>query len=301
MINFKRYLDPFLGYQAPSTLHMQSEQAVLDMHASDVLDPEERLPQHFSLWIRLCPVLYEPPDLFLEQIDQGVSLGKTPLYGRGYVVYGAENLKRNSKVHAVDFQFQGSGFYAADAGYRWAFTQKDWFAQLVSKHYPTRLHRKSFAVSTASLVQRQGVNAAGQTCIQGFDPETYPRYPYGGYVPCGARLEDMQQVYGFVSQQTYGQTQRTALGLEKTGDYLDKGFVPPTEVVLPAKRYVFPGQHPPEQTESVADCILNGRLNLTLEHQEQRGMYASFFYDLYRPTEQLVHIYFQQQSGEQQS
>ncbi|MEI8321465.1 MAG: hypothetical protein WCG05_05660 [Alphaproteobacteria bacterium] len=280
------------GYEAPSTDGVYEDLAVLEMPMDEgTLESVDFLPQNLSLFCTLEAGIYEN-DCTVERIVNGRSFGMTPLYKRGHVQYGAsEMLKPHSKVQWVDFIFLGKGFYQ-NADHQWVpFSADSWLAENLSKRRGESLYRKPFAVTRNSLVLETEIQPNGEVLTKGLEVTGYPRYSYGGYFPPVGGLEDIEQVYCFPMHQRYGDTERTALGLERSSDYQKKGIRAPEDFLLEGQHYVFMNPPDPGEGETLADTVLRGALKTSVTCQEKETQYGSFFYGALSK-DRKVQIYF---------
>jgi hypothetical protein len=188
-------------------------------------------PLYLTLRVEVRLHLYEGPAT-LERLVNGHSGGVTPLYQPGNVLCdGSENLKPLCKVRAVDFVYQGRGLYLDEHETSRPFYENHAVEKLIQLSPGQVVFQKPFAGRASNVrleTQFKRQDRDEWTEVVGLGRDTYPLYPYGGYVPPHGDLREMEQAYCFPGADRSGGKDVTALKLYRSSFFHTSGGFPPT-------------------------------------------------------------------------
>ena len=282
------YIKPYdVGYEAPATMDMVARQAVLEMgeRGEDILLAPQSVgvPLHVTLGLEMRLQYYDGP-VTLERFVNGKSGGITSLYQPGNVLLdGSQNLKPLSKVRSVEFVYQGRGAYVDEYDLSRPFYEGhglNYLIQLVSGEV---VFQKPFAGRAANLRLETQTNRHDRdewTEVMGFGRDTYPLYPYGGYVPPYGDLREIEQVYAFVGADPNAGGMVTALRLHRSSFFHTSAGFPPTPFRYDRKNWVFPQSVSHVEQMTVGQALAEGLL--TFKIKDETGdlySYKSYAYE----------------------
>jgi hypothetical protein len=270
------------GHRASDTESLFDRQAVLKMDedfegasASKTLSEPLQITLRLEVKTQMCDNA-----VTIERCVNGKSGGVTPLYQPGNVLRdGSQNLKSLCKAQAVDFLYQGSGFYLDDHDLTRPFYEGHGMEPLIQIKKGARVFRKSFAVRGAPIRLETRAVKGGQESV-GFGENTYPLYPYGGYIPPRGTLLDMAQTYAFPGVDTKEGGCVTSLKLYRSSFFEQCGGFPPLPFFHDQKNWVFPQGVSPLEQMSVGQALCEG--HLTFEVKDAAGdsvTYISYGYE----------------------
>lgn len=282
------YIKPYdAGYEAPVTQYLMSRPGVLEMEEESVgtaagVDCIEA-PIHITLRLEMRLAFYEAP-ITLERIHNGQSAGVTALYQPGNVLLdGSQNLKPISKVRAVDFVYQGQGTYVDAHDQTRPFYSGHGLRRLIQLSPGQVVFQKPFAGRDTNVRLETTFKRADRdewTEVTGFGRDTYPLYPYGGYVPLYGDLREIEPVYAFVGMDRLSGTPVTALKLYRSSFFHAGGGFPPTPFRQDHKNWVFPQSVSPLEQMTVGQALAEGRLTFTVKDEAgDEYLYQSYGYD----------------------
>ncbi|MDC0349171.1 hypothetical protein OAN21_02045 [Alphaproteobacteria bacterium] len=277
---FKKPYDE--GYKASDTEGLFDRKALLKMDEDFEGAPSlQALSAPLQITLRLeAQIQVCDNAVTVERCVNGKSGGVTALYQPGNVLQdGSQNLKPLSKAQGVDFLYQGSGFYLDDHDLIRPFYEGQGVEGLIQIKKGARVFRKPFAVRGAPIRLETRAVKEGQESV-GFGKNTYPLYPYGGYMPPRGTLLDMGQTYAFPGVDTKGGGCVTALKLYRSSFFEPCGGFPPLPFFYDQKNWVFPQSVRPLEQMSVGQALCEG--HLTFEVKDAAGdsvTYASYGYE----------------------
>jgi hypothetical protein len=228
--------------------------AVLDMPLSHLPDMT-RIPTRMSLHLAIEPVVYEGA-AYCEVIKDGVSLGQTPLYSRGFVQEGASRmLKRHGRHQSVRLKYMGQGF-VYDAHERWVpFYADSPMTRLLGMAPDTILFEKTFEVMRRPFTQH----------LRRGEKNELVYYPYGGYLPERGSIDRMEPLVCQAVATQMGEREVTALRVEPLSELRDRGIEPGRGMTTHDTRYRIHGWEEGVRCTSLGEDLREGHLNFMVK------------------------------------
>lgn len=284
------------GYEAPRLESTDHRRAILCMIQEEGDTPAEGLPEApAQITLRLeMRLTHQTAGHTLERIHNGQSGGVTALYEPGNVLLdGSDNLKPLSKVQAVEFVYQSHGWFVDEEDKQCLFYGGHPVARMIQLTPGQVVFQKPFAGCGQSLKMETTFKKADRdewTEVKGYGRDTYPLYPYGGYVPPTGDLRDMEQVYALVGMDRPGAAPVTALKLYRSSFFHRSGGFPPAPFGYDHKKWVFPQAVSDWEQMTVAQALAEGRLTFSLKDGwGDVYSYQSWGYD--QPGGSLTHVH----------
>lgn len=288
------------GYAAPFTEDVD-RCAVLEMEAPlvghSMVSLFREAPPFITLRLAINRHFYEG-GATVERRVNGQSAGVTPLYQPGHVLCdGSENLKPLSKLRAIDFIYEGRGVYWDEEESRSSFYPGHEMTHFLQLTLGQVVFQKPFAgqlegMRLETYFKRQ--EREEWTDVIGYGRETYPLYPYGGYIPPLGDLNEVEPVYALAGMDQKAGKPVTALKLYRHSFLQQAGGSPPEPLTMDHKKWVFPQHQSPLELMTVGQALREGCLTFVLKPQEGESYsYRSYGYEQIRGGLHYIHVHYE--------